>query len=116
MSNINDDELARIRAQRLAQLQSQSQSQLKDDSDIRHTQLSSFLTPEARDRLRRIALVKPDRAQSIEDMLLRMARGGQIRGKVSEDELVGLLSQVGQDEKKGGIVKMRKEESDDDWD
>lgn len=42
----------------------------------------------------RIALVRPERARGIEQLLMRMAQGGQLRGKVSEDQLIGVLDQV----------------------
>jgi programmed cell death protein 5 len=42
----------------------------------------------------RIALVRPQRAQGIEDLLMRMAKGGQLRGQVSEEQLIGVLDQV----------------------
>lgn len=42
----------------------------------------------------RIALVSPERAQQIEAILLRMVQAGQLRGRVSEEQLIGLLDQV----------------------
>jgi len=42
----------------------------------------------------RIALVKPDRARAIEQLLMRMAQSGQLRGRVSEDQLIDVLDQV----------------------
>ena len=42
----------------------------------------------------RIALVSPDRAKQIEAILLRMVQSGQLRGRVSEEQLIGLLDQV----------------------
>lgn len=42
----------------------------------------------------RIALVSPQRSQQIEAILLRMAQTGQLRGRVSENQLIDLLEQV----------------------
>ncbi|TNY20858.1 HAD-like domain-containing protein [Rhodotorula diobovata] len=42
----------------------------------------------------RIALVKPDRARAIEQLLMRMAQSGQLRGRVSEDQLIDVLDQM----------------------
>lgn len=42
----------------------------------------------------RIALVRPEKAKSIEGLLMRMAQGGQLRGRVTEDQLIGVLDQV----------------------
>lgn len=44
----------------------------------------------------RIALVKPQKAAAISDILLQMARSGQVRQRVSEDQLIMLLDQVDQ--------------------
>ena len=46
------------------------------------------------DIVARIALVSPDRSRQIEAILLRMAQTGQLRGRVSEEQLIELLEQV----------------------
>lgn len=42
----------------------------------------------------RIALVNPQLSNQIEGILLRMAQSGQLRGRVTETQLIGLLDQV----------------------
>ena len=42
----------------------------------------------------RIALVSQDRARQIEAILLRMAQSGQLRGRVTEEQLIDLLDKV----------------------
>jgi len=42
----------------------------------------------------RIGLVSPERSRQIESILVRMAQTGQLRGKVSETQLIELLEQV----------------------
>lgn len=42
----------------------------------------------------RIAMVKPSKAKSIQELLIRMAQSGQVRQKVTEQQLIGLLDQV----------------------
>ena len=42
----------------------------------------------------RIALVSPTRSSQIESILLRMLQAGQLRGRVSEQQLIDLLEQV----------------------
>lgn len=42
----------------------------------------------------RIALVNPSLSTQIEALLVRMAQSGQIRGRVSDTQLLGLLDQV----------------------
>lgn len=42
----------------------------------------------------RISLVSPERSKQIEGILFRMAQTGQLRGKVTESQLIDLLEQV----------------------
>jgi len=42
----------------------------------------------------RIALVSPERSKRIESIIIQMAQSGQLRGRVSEEQLIGLLDQV----------------------
>lgn len=44
----------------------------------------------------RISLVKPQKAQGITNLLIQMAQSGQIRQRVNEEQLIGLLEQVEQ--------------------
>lgn len=55
-------------------------------------QETSFLS--FRFAVSRIALVKPERARAIEQLLMRMAQSGQLRGRVSEEQLIDVLDQV----------------------
>ncbi|KAI0806932.1 DNA-binding TFAR19-related protein [Fomes fomentarius] len=96
-----DPELAAIRAARANQLQQQGGPQSEDDNgkkaaeeQMRRDLLATILDSAARERLARIALVSPDRARQIEALLLRMAQTGQLRGRVSEEQLIELLDQI----------------------
>lgn len=42
----------------------------------------------------RIALVKPDKARGVEDMIIAAARRGALGEKVTEERLIDLLEQV----------------------
>ncbi len=53
--------------------------------------LTSVLTPEARERLQRVALVKADTARAVEDYILRMARAGKISAKARDSQAAGTL-------------------------
>lgn len=57
--------------------------------------LTSILLPEARERLGRVAVVKPDIARAVEDHLLGLFRSGKLREQVTEGLLIKLLEQVG---------------------
>ena len=46
----------------------------------------------------RVRLVKPTRAELVENHLIRSAQTGQLRGSVDENQLKGLLEQVSKQE------------------
>jgi len=78
--------------------------------------LARILTPEARERLSRIALVKDDRARQIQDMLIGMASSGQLVEKVDENKLKALLSQLTSTQQKSKITIQRKKRIEDEDD
>ncbi|XVE51557.1 hypothetical protein DITRI_Ditri02bG0051500 [Diplodiscus trichospermus] len=103
-----DPELEAIRQRRMQELmarhgvgnqqnpeQQKAQEDAKREADERRQMmLSQILSSEARERLARIALVKPDKARGVEDYLLRAAQMGQIAEKVSEERLISILEQI----------------------
>ncbi|KAK6522052.1 hypothetical protein TWF281_002621 [Arthrobotrys megalospora] len=131
---MDDDDLQKIRQARLQQLQQeqggsgggqadQQGAQREAEAEARKSMLSQILTPEANDRLGRIALVKADRARDLENRLIMMARSGQIRQRITDTELRGMLESVsGAEGKKeeGKVVFRRRgggfDDDEDDWD
>uniref|UniRef100_A0A2P2K357 DNA-binding protein DDB_G0278111 isoform X2 n=1 Tax=Rhizophora mucronata TaxID=61149 RepID=A0A2P2K357_RHIMU len=105
---MDDPELEAIRQRRMQELMAQhglgsqqnaEQQKAQEDSkreaeERRQMMLSQILTSEARERLARIALVKPEKARRVEDVILRAAQVGQIVEKVSEERLISLLEQI----------------------
>ncbi|KAK9227595.1 hypothetical protein WN943_012649 [Citrus x changshan-huyou] len=104
-----DPELEAIRQRRMQELMAQqgvgsqqnseqhqkAQEDAKREADERRQMmLSQILSTEARERLARIALVKPEKARGVEDIILRSAQMGQIVEKVSEERLISLLEQI----------------------
>ncbi|KAF3390581.1 hypothetical protein F1880_008950 [Penicillium rolfsii] len=62
--------------------------------------MSQILDPAAADRLGRIRLVKESRAVDIENRLMMLAQTGQIRQKVTEEQLKELLNAVAENQRK----------------
>ncbi|EIW66180.1 hypothetical protein M231_00864 [Tremella mesenterica] len=62
--------------------------------EMKRGMIAAMLESEARERLSRIALTRPELAAQVEDLLIRMGQSGQIRGKVNDENLKGLLQQV----------------------
>ena len=57
----------------------------------RESILQQALTPDALARLRRIKLVKPDKAKSVENAIASMAMQGRLPGPINEGKLVEML-------------------------
>ncbi|PUU75659.1 PDCD5-related protein [Tuber borchii] len=100
---MDDDDLQKIRQARMQELAQQGQGQGGNDNkqqedEARKSVISQILTPEAVDRLGRIAMVKESRARDLENRLIMMARSNQIRQRVTEEDLIALINAI--DEKK----------------
>ncbi|KAI4157396.1 MAG: hypothetical protein L6R39_000678 [Caloplaca ligustica] len=133
---MSDADLEEIRKGRLAQLQQQQQggpggaagSGGQDEqrnpraAEARASILSQILQPEAADRLGRIRLVKESRATDVENRLIMLARSGQLRAKVTEEQLKELLGAVAENNEREGtsggkiVISRRKGGWDDDDD
>ncbi|KAL4997626.1 PDCD5-related protein [Aspergillus recurvatus] len=108
-----DAELEEIRRARLAQLQqqgggprgapsegNQDEQRKQVEAERRATILNQILEPEAADRLGRIRLVKESRAIDIENRLIMLAQTGQLRQKVTEEQLKQLLNAIAENQRK----------------
>lgn len=62
--------------------------------------MTQLLEPEAKERLARVKLVKPERADAVVKYLVRLYQSGAIRRKVNEDQIVDILEQIASDERK----------------
>lgn len=56
--------------------------------------LHAFMDPEARARLTRVKLVKPQKAAQVEAYVLQMGKSGRLQSKVSEQMLIDMLEQL----------------------
>lgn len=101
--------------QNLEQQQAQEEQQ-REAAERRTMMLARVLSSEARERLARIALVKPDKAKGVEDVILRSAQYGQITEKVSEERLIQLLEQINEQTQKNTkvVIQRRRNVMDDD--
>lgn len=94
----------------------------EQEAQMKREMMATILDQDARERLNRIALVNPQLSKQVETILVRMAQTGQLRGRISENQLIGLLDQADgahspTTAKKGAIVfQRRKDLDDDDWD
>jgi programmed cell death protein 5 len=56
--------------------------------------LRQILEPKAKERLARIKVARPQIVELIENQLLALVQGGQIRGQISDDDLKIILSKL----------------------
>jgi programmed cell death protein 5 len=97
---MSDDELEAIRQRKLAALQQQALREQAEENAAAEAQaqkeavLRQILTPEARQRLTNIKMVKPQFAEQIEMQLIQLASTGRLKGQVTDEQLKALLQQL----------------------
>ncbi|KAH7927076.1 hypothetical protein BV22DRAFT_306117 [Leucogyrophana mollusca] len=99
----------------------EEEAKRKAEEEMRRDMMATVLDTAARERLSRIALVSPERSKQIEAIIVRMAQSGQLRGRVSEQQLIDLLEQMEEAQskttaKRTTIVYQRRRDFDDDDD
>jgi len=104
-----DEELERLKAQRMAELQARQQqsaeqqrAQAAAEAEAQKQSLMRrLLTPEARQRLANIKMVRPEFGQQLELELLKIAQGGRVPLPITDEQLKRLLIQLeGQQQKR----------------
>src|SRR5213593_1176258 len=107
----SDEELEALRRRRLAEMQKAA----VDDQRRTHAQqqverqkqaiIRRILTPEARQRLTNIRMVKPEFAEDLEMQLIQLAQSGRLQGQITDEQLKRTLQQL-QSQKKE--IKIRR--------
>lgn len=110
-----DDELQAIRAARLAELQKSGAAPLNASSPAADLApvLARLLEPDARERLSRVRIVRPERAAQVEQYIVRLHQMGGLTLKLSEKDVVLILDGISRDQNQSGpkIVYNRKQTS-----
>ena len=98
-----DEELENLKKKRLQELQQQAafqedigaqEDQRQEFENQKKMILVKILTPEARERLGRIKVARPEIVESIEAQLVMLAQSGQLKNKINDEQLRMLLSQL----------------------
>mmetsp|Transcript_44104 Transcript_44104/g.101831 ORF Transcript_44104/g.101831 Transcript_44104/m.101831 type:complete len:128 (+) Transcript_44104:81-464(+) len=113
-------------AKKLAQMQVGQETEMRKMEEQRQKQMEmeerkrvmirSLLEPEALERLSRIGLVKPEKQQQVEALILQSAQSGMVQEKISEGQLVGMLEKIDAVKTAPSVKIQRKRRDDDDDD
>lgn len=96
----SDEELEALRRRRLAEMQraaTDDQRRAQQQQTVERQKqavIRRILTPEARQRLTNIRMVKPEFADELEMQLIQLAQSGRLRGQVTDEQLKKTLVQL----------------------
>ncbi len=105
----SDEELERLRAQRAAELrarqqQGAEQQRAAEEAEAqRQAIMRRLLTPEARQRLANIKMVRPEFGQQLEAELIQLAQAGRVQLPLTDEMLKKLLVQLDSQQQKRDI-------------
>ena len=100
---MGDNELEAIKKKKLMELQQQqmlsqdaAEQEAKQDQadEQRRAILRTILTTDARERLGRIKVARPEMAENIENQLTMFAQSGQLKRKITDEQLRELLAKM----------------------
>jgi programmed cell death protein 5 len=97
---VSDDELEELRRKRLSALQrqmsdEQKQAQAQQQLEAqKEALLRNILSPEARQRLTNLKMVKPEFTEQLELQLIQLAQQGRLQIPLKDEQLKQLLVQL----------------------
>ena len=104
--NSDEDELERIRQEKMEQLQDQQggeeelrEAQREQAEAQKKAVLRQHLTDGARKRLNTVKMSKPQFGEQVEQQVVALARSGRIQGKIDEEKMKQLLKELQPDSK-----------------
>lgn len=95
-----DKELAEIRRKKLEAIQQQQtgdeqeQAAQEQYDQQRQAALRKIMTADARERLARLRIARPELAENIENQLIMLAQSGQLNTAIDDAALVQLLEKL----------------------
>ena len=96
----DDAQLEELRRRKMAELQAQAQNSeaqaaaRAEANAQKEVVLRAILEPEARERLTRVRMARPDVAESLENQLLVLYQQGRVRQRIDDETLRQLLARV----------------------
>lgn len=97
---MSDNELEELRRRKLSALQRQMADEQRDVQTQQQMEmqkqalLRSILTPEARQRLTNLKMIKPEFTEQLELQIIQLAQQGKIHVPLADDQLRQILVQL----------------------
>ncbi len=95
---MSDEELEELRRRRMAELQAAEEerrrAQLRRLEEEKQALLFQILSPEARQRLANIKMVRPEFAAQLELQLIQLAQSGRVRIPITDQQLKEALKSL----------------------
>ena len=95
-ADMDEEELERLKARRMAELQRkmvEEEERLRREAE-RQAAIRVILTPEARQRLANLRLIKPELVSQLEDQLIQLANSGRINMPITDEMLKDILGKL----------------------
>lgn len=95
---VEDSELEELRRRKMRELEQQAEEQGQEDAQREAVEaqkqavLRQALEPEARERLTRLKMARPEVAESLETQIVQLAVSGRLGGKITDDQLKSILA------------------------
>ena len=107
-----DEELEEIKRRQLEELMRRAQEAKRREEELaREAQkqaiLRRILTPEARERLANVRLVRPELAKAVEEYLVNLALAGQIKGRIDDEALKQILAAIDSRSRRDVRIRIR---------
>lgn len=96
-----DEELENIRKKKIQEIQMAYQQRLaveertKEVDTQKQMLLGQILTQEAKERLERVKIAKPELAENVENQLLLLLQSGRLNEMIDDDTLKKILRKLG---------------------
>ncbi|MEM4021662.1 MAG: DNA-binding protein, partial [Nitrososphaerota archaeon] len=95
-ADMSDEELEKLKAARMAELQrkmAEEEERLRREAE-RQAAMRVILTPEARQRLANLRLVKPELVAQLEEQLIQLANSGRVSLPITDEVLKEILARI----------------------
>jgi programmed cell death protein 5 len=96
MASEGRDELEELRRRKMEELQRRAEEEKRRQelAAQRRAALRVILTPEARNRLDNLRLVRPELVDALEEQLIALAQSGRVRVPITDDDLRNMLETI----------------------